>query len=133
MRLTSDFYLKAKNNAKKGCVVLGFDDGPSPETTLKILDILAEHRATAVFFLIGKNAIKYPDLVREIINRGHLIGGHTLNHSANFGTLSLTRAEEEVMGGIKVIEEIINQKITLFRPQFGVSNPVIAAILKRII
>ncbi|MBT5222901.1 MAG: polysaccharide deacetylase family protein [Gammaproteobacteria bacterium] len=131
MRLTSNFYLKAKNNAKKGCVVLGFDDGPSPETTVKILDILAEHRAKAVFFLIGKNAIQYPNIVREIINRGHLVGGHTLNHSANFGTLNLTRAEEEIMGGINVVEGIISQKITLFRPPFGVSNPVIAAIIKK--
>ena len=131
MNLNFNFYLKAKNKAKKGCVLLGFDDGPDPEMTLKVLDILEQHNARAVFFLIGENAIKYPDIVREIINRGHLVGGHTLHHSTNFGTLGLVRAEEEIMQGIHVIEEIINQKIILFRPPFGVSNPVIASIIKK--
>lgn len=131
MNLKFNFYLKAKNKAKKGCVVLGFDDGPDPEMTLKILDILEQYNAQAIFFIIGKNALKYPDIVREIIDRGHSIGGHTLNHPANFGTLSLVRTEEEIMAGIKVIEEITKKKITLFRPPLGVSNPIIATIIKK--
>ena len=85
----------------------------------------------AIFFVIGKNAIKYPEIVREIIKRGHLIGGHTLHHPTNFGTLGLTHVEEEIMEGIKAIEGIISQKITLFRPPLGVSNPIIAAIVKK--
>jgi len=131
MNLKFNFFLNAKNNAKKGCVVLGFDDGPDPEMTLKILDILEEHNAKAIFFLIGKNAIKYPDIVREIIKRGHVIGGHTLHHPANFGTIGLNRVEEEIMGGINAVEGIVSQKITLFRPPLGVSNPIIAAIVKK--
>lgn len=130
MSLKFNFYLNAKHKAKKGCVILGFDDGPDPEMTPKILDILDTYDAKAVFFLIGENAVKYPEVVREISNRGHLIGGHTLHHYINFGMLGLSRAEEEIMGGIKVIEEIIKQKISLFRPPLGISNPVIAAIIK---
>ena len=131
MNLKFNLFLKAKNNAKKGCVVLGFDDGPEPGMTLKVLEILEEHNAKAIFFVIGKNALKYPEIVREIIKRGHLIGGHTLHHPTNFGTLGLTRVEEEIMEGIKAIEGIISQKITLFRPPLGVSNPIIAAIVKK--
>lgn len=130
MNLKFNFYLKAKNKAKKGCVVLGFDDGPDPEMTLKILDILDHYDARAIFFIIGKNALEHPGIVREIINRGHLIGGHTLNHPTNFGMLGLVRTEEEIMTGIKILEEIIKKKITLFRPPLGVSNPIIATIVK---
>ena len=110
---------------------MGFDDGPDPEMTLIILDILEQYNAQAIFFIIGKNALNYPDIVREVIDRGHLIGGHTLNHPANFGTLGLARTEEEIMAGIKVIEEITKKKITLFRPPLGVSNPIIATIIKK--
>ena len=67
MNLSFNFYLKAKNNAKKDCIILGFDDGPDPEMTPKVLDILAAHNAQAIFFLIGKNAIKYPEIVRQIV------------------------------------------------------------------
>ena len=131
INLKFNFFLKAKNNAKKGWVVLGFDDGPDPEMTPKILDILEEYNAKAIFFLIGENAIKYPDIVREIIKRGHSIGGHTLHHPVNFGTLGLIRTEAEIMDGIKVVEEIVKQKITLFRPPLGITNPVVAAIVKK--
>ncbi len=130
MNLQLNVYLKAKNKAKKGYAVLGFDDGPDPEMTLKILDILETYNAKAIFFLIGKNAINHPDIVKEIVKRGHLIGGHTLNHPANFGTLGFCQAEKEILHGIKVVEAIINQKITLFRPPLGISNPIIAAITK---
>jgi len=74
-----------------------FLHGPDPEMTPIILDILDKYHAKAVFFLIGDNAVKYPEVVREIVNRGHLIGGHTLRHPANFGVLGLSRAEEEIM------------------------------------
>lgn len=131
MNLSCNFYLTAINKAKKDCVILGFDDGPDPEMTPQVLDILEAHQAQAIFFLIGKNALKYPEIVREINRKGHLIGGHTLHHPANFGMLDLHRTEEEIMEGIKAVEGIINQKITLFRPPLGVSNPIIAAVIKK--
>lgn len=131
MNLNFNFYLKVKNKAKSGYVTLGFDDGPAPEMTLKILDILTKYQAKAIFFLIGENAIKYPDIVREILSRGHLVGGHTLHHPANFGTLGFTQAEEEILGGINAVEGITGQKIVFFRPPLGVSNPIIAAIIKK--
>jgi len=131
MNLKYNFFLKAKNHAGKGHVVLGFDDGPDPEMTPKILAILDDYDAKAIFFLIGENAVKYPDIVREIIKNGHLVGGHSLNHRPGFGFLSFKRTENEIMVGIKVVERIIDRKINIFRPPFGISNPIIAAVVKK--
>jgi peptidoglycan/xylan/chitin deacetylase (PgdA/CDA1 family) len=131
MNLKFNFFLKAKSDAEIGHVVLGFDDGPDPEMTPKILDVLDDYNAKAIFFIIGENAIKYPDIVKEIIKRGHLVGGHTRNHPTSFGFLSFKRTEEEIMTGVKVVERIIDRKIRFFRPPFGISNPIIAAVVKK--
>jgi peptidoglycan/xylan/chitin deacetylase (PgdA/CDA1 family) len=131
MNLRCNFFLKAKNHAKNGYVVLGFDDGPDPEMTPIILRILDDYDAKVIFFLIGENAVKHPDIVKEIIKRGHLVGGHTFNHPTSFGFLSFKRTEEEIMAGIKVVERIIDRKISFFRPPFGISNPIIAAVVKK--
>jgi peptidoglycan/xylan/chitin deacetylase (PgdA/CDA1 family) len=61
-------------------VAITFDDGPSPDTTPRVLDCLAEMRVQAAFFLIGANAARYPALVRRIDQEGHVIGNHTFDH-----------------------------------------------------
>lgn len=64
-------------------VLLTIDDGPHPQHTPAILDILDQHRIKAVFFLIGERAAQHPHLVREIVARGHEIGNHTQTHPAS--------------------------------------------------
>jgi peptidoglycan/xylan/chitin deacetylase (PgdA/CDA1 family) len=64
--------------------LLTIDDGPHPQHTPAILDILDRHGLKAVFFLVGERAARHPDLVREIIARGHEIGNHTQTHPAAF-------------------------------------------------
>jgi peptidoglycan-N-acetylglucosamine deacetylase len=61
-------------------VYLTFDDGPHEEVTPFVLDVLADRKALASFFLIGKNAEARPDLVRRIVEDGHALGSHTWNH-----------------------------------------------------
>ena len=61
-------------------VYLTFDDGPIPEMTPKILDILDQYHVKATFFCVGENVAKYPDLYRIILERGHRVGNHTQNH-----------------------------------------------------
>ena len=73
-------------------ILLTFDDGPTPETTPIILDKLKEHSIKAIFFCVGANVEKYPDLAKQIVSAGHTIGNHTMYHrninlfnfSANF-------------------------------------------------
>ena len=64
----------------KQIVALTFDDGPNPEATLQILDILKEHNAYATFFVTGENAERYPEIVRRLIEEGHELGNHSWNH-----------------------------------------------------
>ena len=61
-------------------IIFTFDDGPNPNTTPRVLDILDHHCVKATFFLVGRYADAYPDLVREIAARGHTIASHTYSH-----------------------------------------------------
>lgn len=63
-------------------VAFTFDDGPNPDLTPRLLDLLDEHAARGTFFLIGRNVERYPQLAAEIARRGHEIGNHTQNHLA---------------------------------------------------
>ena len=61
-------------------IYLTFDDGPHPEYTPRVLDVLAEYHAQATFFVVGQQCERYPDLVRRISAEGHAIGNHTYSH-----------------------------------------------------
>ena len=61
-------------------VYLTFDDGPIPEVTPWVLDLLAEHNIKATFFMVGDNVRRYPEIFRMVVDRGHRIGNHTFNH-----------------------------------------------------
>lgn len=66
-------------------VALTFDDGPHPTLTPQLLDILAAHRARATFYVIGRNAERYPQLLQRMVAEGHEIGNHTWSHPSLFG------------------------------------------------
>lgn len=78
---------KTKNDG----VALTFDDGPNPEYTPLVLDVLKEYNARATFFLVGENIKKYPELTRRIISEGHRVGNHSFSHAefAEIGTKAL--------------------------------------------
>jgi len=62
------------------CVYLTFDDGPVPDVTPQVLDILDHYGVKATFFLVGENVYRYPELTREVCQRGHTIANHSFNH-----------------------------------------------------
>jgi peptidoglycan/xylan/chitin deacetylase (PgdA/CDA1 family) len=66
--------------AEEKCVYLTFDDGPVPGITPWVLDTLDKYEVKATFFCVGDNVRKYPDIYRELLNRGHRTGNHTCNH-----------------------------------------------------
>jgi peptidoglycan/xylan/chitin deacetylase (PgdA/CDA1 family) len=102
-------------------VAITFDDGPSPETTLNILDILDEYQAKATFFVTGVNAVKFPEIIKEIVKRGHQIGGHSQNHKYAWlmTPLATWRDWEECIQGI---EGLINKPVQFVRPPWGTFN-----------
>ncbi|MGZ3789132.1 MAG: polysaccharide deacetylase family protein, partial [Bacteriovorax sp.] len=62
-------------------IILTFDDGPNPGVTNKVLDILLEHNIKATFFVIGKNAQEHPELMKRIVDEGHIVGNHSMTHT----------------------------------------------------
>ena len=104
----------------RGCgrVALTFDDGPDPVLTPKVLDILDARSVRATFFMIGREAERHPALVREAVQRGHLVGNHTYSHG------DLVRAarrllHEEIDRGRTVLEDITGTLVAFLRPPRG--------------
>lgn len=85
-------------------VAITFDDGPLPPYTNRILDTLAAECVKVTYFLVGRQAAAYPDLVRRIYNAGHVLGTHSQNHPLTFDQMALTRVEREVDGGIASVQ-----------------------------
>jgi peptidoglycan/xylan/chitin deacetylase (PgdA/CDA1 family) len=118
---------RLKTKEKK--IVLTFDDGPN-NCTEEILAVLEEENIQAVFFFIGNNACEYSDIVRKAVQSGHSVGVHTQNHLLKFSFSGLKKVKKEVNDGIVTLEKIAGQKIRLFRPPFGVINPIIAKAIR---
>ena len=98
--------------AKKKCVYLTFDDGPIPEVTPWVLDILDKYDVKATFFCVGDNVRKHPDIYQMVLDRGHRVGNHTFNHiqGIRFWT-------KNYLANVEKAAEYI--KSDLFRPPHG--------------
>lgn len=99
-------------------MALTFDDGPNDPHTLHLLDVLAEHRAKATFFLIGKYVRQRPEIVRAIQAAGHAIGNHTFTHP-NLIFVSPAGVRRELEDCRKALEDAIGEHGPFFRPPFG--------------
>ncbi|CQR47372.1 Peptidoglycan-N-acetylmuramic acid deacetylase PdaC [Paraliobacillus sp. PM-2] len=109
-------------------VALTFDDGPHPENTLKILELLDEYGATATFFMLGNRVDFYQDIVKEVSERGHEIGNHTWNHK-QLTKLGEENIKEEINRVNQAIQDITGEKPTVFRPPYGASNALVDELL----
>ncbi len=117
------FYRKRYTDGQT--LALTFDDGPTP-ITADLLDLLKEYDAKATFFCIGRQINKHPDIFKRIIEEGHIIGNHTMNHSKAFGFLSENQVVQEIDSCDAVIQDFVPHKTRFFRPPFGVTNPSVA-------
>ncbi len=113
-------------------IAITFDDGPHPEFTPKALELLKKYNAKATFFCIGKNAERFPELVKNILSEGHVIGNHSYSHTNNFGFLSLKKVHADIERSQEVFKRITNLKLQFFRPPFGVTNPNISKTIKKL-
>lgn len=93
-------------------IYLTFDDGPTPEVTSWVLDLLNQYQAKATFFLIGKNIVSEPSIFERIKKEGHATGNHTFDHLKGRST-----ASKEYFNNFNKCQELINSK--LFRPPYG--------------
>ena len=112
---------KKTNNEKK--IWLTFDDGPEEEVTEFILETLKKLNIKASFFLIGKNIQEFPELTKEIIKKGHIIGNHSFSHLNGFKSKNEEYIYDIELGqkliNEKLVEMGITNKIKIFRPPYG--------------
>jgi peptidoglycan/xylan/chitin deacetylase (PgdA/CDA1 family) len=102
-------------------IALTFDDGPYPVETPLLLDVLAELHVPATFFLIGNDAVHFPQLVRRIASGGHEIANHTQTHPADFQALSDAEVTSELDRGARTLERYARDPAirTMMRPPHG--------------
>ncbi len=102
-------------------LALTFDDGPHPELTPKLLDILRQKGVRATFFVLGSNVAKYPDIARRIVAEGHEIANHSYNHPA-LTKLGAARVNEEIESTCDAIESATGRRPASMRPPYGALN-----------
>jgi peptidoglycan/xylan/chitin deacetylase (PgdA/CDA1 family) len=117
-------------HTEKPHVVLTFDDGPEPGGTEKVLAALSDYSATATFFVLVNRALRYPELLAEIIASGHEIGLHGMDHRR------LTRLSPDVVrrglaDGAERLEDLVGAPMRWFRPPYGAQTPLVWRAIRR--
>ena len=110
-------------------MALTFDDGPNDPHTLRLLEVLARHEVKATFFFIGRYVEQRPDIAREVVKAGHVVGNHTFTHP-----LLIFKAASEIEAELDACERALNEAVgehsNLFRPPFGGRRPAVLSIAR---
>ncbi|MCW7536445.1 polysaccharide deacetylase family protein [Aquabacterium sp. A7-Y] len=112
-------------------IALTIDDGPDPEVTPAVLDLLDAAGARATFFCIADRAAAHPALLQEILRRGHSVQNHTQRHSHRFSLLGPRGFEREIRTSQASFTRLTGSAPTLFRAPAGFRNPFLAPVLHR--
>lgn len=116
---------EAKLSPAKKVIALTFDDGPWPQSTTQVLDILKENNVKATFFVVGQNVKNYPDMLKRVNAEGHAIGNHTWHHWYHF--MNQQAAAYEIDHTTDLIYKTTGVKTNLFRPPGGMMHNGVAA------
>jgi peptidoglycan/xylan/chitin deacetylase (PgdA/CDA1 family) len=105
-----------KINTTEPIIYLTFDDGPDPKPTRFVLDTLLQYHAKATFFCVGENIQKHRKIAQEIINQGHVLANHTMNHLKGWQT-----SHDDYVKNTNKCQETLEEYSTssLFRPPYG--------------
>jgi cellulose synthase/poly-beta-1,6-N-acetylglucosamine synthase-like glycosyltransferase/peptidoglycan/xylan/chitin deacetylase (PgdA/CDA1 family)/spore germination protein YaaH len=98
-------------------VALTFDDGPDPRWTPRILDVLKERKVKATFFVVGRQAERYPEILTRMVAESHLLGNHSFFHP-NLGNLTEAHARLELTASTRLLESLTGRTPLLFRPPY---------------
>jgi peptidoglycan-N-acetylglucosamine deacetylase len=112
-------------------LALTYDDGPNDPHTERLLEVLARHQVRATFFLIGRYVRQRPDLVREIVKAGHVVGNHTFTHPL-LTLKSSTEVRQELTDCRAALQDAIGEHSNLFRPPFGGRRPAVLRIAREL-
>lgn len=105
-------------NKEKKYIYLTFDEGYEAGYTSKILDVLKQNNVTAAFFITAHYLNTEPELVKRMIDEGHIVGNHTVNHKS-MPTLSEDKVKSEIMDLHKIVYEKFNYEMRYIRPPMG--------------
>lgn len=109
-------------------VAITFDDGPYLPYTEQLLDLLKEYQVPATFFVIGRNAVKHPEMIRRLVAEGHQLGNHTWNH------LDLLKADRQTMISevertSRLLEQLTGCRPAVVRPPHGFRDPLVMEVM----
>jgi len=130
---TAQWYGKTFIGLRHGSrqLALTYDDGPNDPHTLRLLEVLARHGVQATFFLIGRYVRQHPEIAREIVQAGHVVGNHTFTHP-----LLTFKSEPEIreeLGQCRAaLQDAIGQPSNLFRPPFGGRRPAVLRLAREL-
>ncbi len=110
-------------------IALTIDDGPDPEVTPAVLDLLDAHRAHATFFCIARHAEQHPALCREIVRRGHSVQNHSYAHSHTFSLSGPGALRREIGRAQDALAQVTGQRPRFFRAPAGLRNVFLAPVL----
>lgn len=121
----SQFFMKVLCSAitRQKQIALSFDDGPSNTYSPEILQILKSKNVQAAFFCIGKRVISAPDILKQIVNEGHIIGNHSFSHHFWFDMFGSNKMLSDIQQMSLETEKISGSYPLLFRPPYGVTTP----------
>lgn len=117
-------------NTNNGKVLLTFDDGPNPVTTEIILKKLSEKKIKALFFCVGDNVQKYPELIHQIKDEGHSFGNHTFNHK-RLNKISDEEKDFQISTINKIFNDQFDIKLKYFRPSHGRFQLSTSSLMKK--
>ena len=126
-KLFNDFVWETSNNK----ILLTFDDGPTEAATQKIISVLEANQIKATFFCVGNNIKKHPELTEKILEDGHTVANHTMNHKL-LTRMNREESVEELSSFNSLMEEKFNYDIKYFRPPYGRFNLKTNGLLKEL-
>lgn len=129
----SNFFLPviSRGNTGQNMVALTFDDGPAQPTTRQILELLDKYSVKVTFFVSGANALKHPEIIGEIIARGHAIGNHSFNHNPFLMLGSYNYLYQEIFRAQEVLEKM-GVNALAFRPPVGIISPKLPLVMDKL-
>jgi peptidoglycan-N-acetylglucosamine deacetylase len=131
MAPTGQWYGRTFTGLGRGAkqLALTFDDGPNDPHTLRLLEVLAKHGVRATFFLIGRYVQQQPQIARELVKAGHIVGNHTFSHPLLIFKAAAA-VESELQSCTRAITDAVGEHSNLFRPPFGGRRPAVIRIAR---
>jgi peptidoglycan/xylan/chitin deacetylase (PgdA/CDA1 family) len=133
MAPTGQWYGRTFTGLPRGTkqLALTYDDGPNDPHTQRLLEVLAKHNVKATFFLIGRYTKQRPDIARDIVKAGHVVGNHTFTHPL-LTFKSASEIRQELSDCHSALQDAIGEHSNLFRPPFGGRRPAVLRMAREL-